>query len=57
MHHSDTDGLSRFLPFFFFFEIIIRLLYDYNEYSYINSPWGPIELHRIFLIKALKTLE
>lgn len=38
-------------------EIIICLVYDSNEYSYINSSWGPIELHRIFLTKALKTLE
>ena len=38
-------------------EIIICLLYDSNEDSYINSPWGPIELHRIFLTEALKTLE
>lgn len=38
-------------------EIIICLLYDYNEQNYINSPQDPIELHNIFLTKALKTLE
>lgn len=38
-------------------EIIICLLYDYNEQNYINSPQDPVELHNIFLTKALKTLE